>query len=344
MLQTTKETSNISHKVQEGDQYFFGHGKLLLTGEYFLLDGAKGVALPTKLGQSMNVRYEQSFNPKLYWKSYTSTGEVWFEAEFEFWQFNYVGENQSCPKVEMLQKILRQARVQNPHFLREGMNIFVETKLGFPLDWGLGSSSSLLYNIAQWAYVGPFELLEKTFGGSGYDIACARSEGPIYYESLESGPRWSPIYFRPSFIDNLFFIHLNKKKNSRDAIKYYKGLKLDNKKSLVEKISSISEKIINVETIDEFIALIDEHEDIVSKALAISKVKDKFFSDFEGSIKSLGAWGGDFILAVSKNDSYYVKNYFAGKGFQTVLSFDEMIFSPKKTTGIKVEKQNDLIQ
>ncbi len=96
-----------------------------------------------------------------------------------------------------LQDILRQARSQNVHFLRDEADTIVETKLEFPLNWGLGSSSTLIYNIAQWAYVSPFELSSKTFGGSGYDIACAQSMGPIIYSSTTKGPVWKSVTFSP---------------------------------------------------------------------------------------------------------------------------------------------------
>ena len=35
----------------------------------------------------------------------------------------------------------------------------------------------------------------------------------------------------------------------------------------------------------------------MSKLTSKEKIKDKLFNDFDGEIKSLGAWGGDFILA-----------------------------------------------
>ena len=35
---------------------FYSHGKLLLTAEYVVLDGAKALALPTKYGQSLTVK------------------------------------------------------------------------------------------------------------------------------------------------------------------------------------------------------------------------------------------------------------------------------------------------
>ena len=107
------------------DQFFFGHGKLLLSGEYFILDGAIGLALPTQAGQSMGISYSQSFDPKLIWRSYDAEGKLWFESSFEFWHFNCLNEN---PRFEslVLQKILRSARRQNKHFLREENEVLVK--------------------------------------------------------------------------------------------------------------------------------------------------------------------------------------------------------------------------
>ena len=48
---------------------------------------------------------------------------------------------------------------------------------------------------------------------------------------------------------------------------------------------------------------------------------EKFFKDYSGEIKSLGAWGGDFILAAGPSSSI---EYFQNKGFKTILSYNEM--------------------
>ena len=69
----------------------------------------------------------------------------------------------------------------------------------------------------------------------------------------------------------------------------------------------------------------DKHEDLVAKHTGFEKVKDKLFSDYHGSIKSLGAWGGDFVLATSTKSEAETKAYFADKGHATVLTYDEMI-------------------
>jgi hypothetical protein len=51
-------------------------------------------------------------------------------------------------------------------------------------------------------------------------------------------------------------------------------------------------------------------------------VKEALFPDFKGVLKSLGAWGGDFILAISKENP---KDYFASKGYETIIPYSEMI-------------------
>jgi mevalonate kinase len=307
------------------EQFYYGHGKLLLTGEYFILDGAHSVALPTNLGQTLSVKYNRSSDPKLYWKSFDSTGKCWFEASYDLWRFNCLDND--CEEASTLTNILRAAREQNVHFLRDEVDVVVETRLEFPLGWGLGSSSTLIYNIAQWAYVSPFDLLEKTFGGSGYDIACAQSVGPITYEVKAQGPRWEAVEFNPHFRNQIYFVYLNQKQNTRESISRYKDLVTNNdfKLDMCSKIDTISEKILSCIDFKEFEELIFEHESIISNALDLPRMKDKEFSDFWGSVKSLGAWGGDFVMVTSNKDPLETKEYFKKKGFEQILSFDELI-------------------
>jgi len=306
----------------EGDYIYYGHGKILLSGEYFVLDGAQGLALPTFPGQRLRVRYSPSYDPCLTWKSYDEQGEIWFEGKFEFWKFACKQAN--LPDVgKKIQQILKQVRRQNPHFLRDGVDVLVETFLDFPRDWGLGSSSTLLYNIAQWAYIGPFELSSQTFGGSGYDIACAGSEGPILFQKTSKGPAWSPVTFWPSFHSNLFFVHQGKKAETAKAIELYKELKL-NKEKYIDRITKISNDMLQAKTLEEFEALMYAHEEIVSRAIDSPPVKLAYFSDYQGEIKSLGAWGGDFLL-VSSRDCEYSRQYFKEKGLEVFIPFEKMI-------------------
>lgn len=325
------------------EQYFYGHGKLLLTGEYFVLDGAKSIALPTKLGQKMHVKHRPSNDPKLYWKSFDINNNCWLETSFELWRFNCLDEKSEKEEIKILQAILRQARKQNIHFLREESDIYVETVLEFPLSWGLGSSSTLVYNIAQWAYISPFELQSKTFKGSGYDIACAQSMGPISYQVQSRGPHWETLSFSPTFKNQLYFVYLNKKQNSRDGIQQYRNTEIEKKQDIIDKLNSITEKLVNSIDLSEFEQNLFEHENVISQTLNLPRAYDTYFSDYWGAIKSLGAWGGDFVLATSNRSIEETKSYFKTRGFDTVLGFDELILQNfQKLGGHDSDRSNPL--
>lgn len=308
------------------DQYFYGHGKLLLSGEYFVLDGAEALALPTTVGQSMKVKYRQSYQPVLHWKSVDHTGKTWFEATYEFWHFNAIRPTNNETE-KFVQSALKAVRLQNPHFLRDDVDVFVETKIEFPLEWGLGSSSSFIYNVAQWAYVSPFELLKKTIGGSGYDIACAQAMGPIKYQRYEGKPQWGACSFNPSFKDSIYFVYLGQKQNSYKEVAKYHEMEIENKNQVISEITQLTREMINAGDITTFNKVIRAHEEVTSHALKYKKVKDLHFPDFWGEVKSLGAWGGDFAMVTSERSPTETREYFESKGFTTVIPFHEIIYS-----------------
>ncbi len=327
------------------EQFFHGHGKLLLSGEYFILDGAKSLALPTSVGQTMTVKYKRSNDPKMTWKSYDTTGKCWFEATLELWQFE-LQDNQT-EEAKMLQTILRQARKQNVHFLRDEQDVIVETRLEFPRTWGLGSSSTLIYTIAQWAYISPFELQAKTFGGSGYDIACAQAMGPMSYEIKNSGPRWESVSFNPIFTKNIYFIYLNRKQNTRESIERYRSLNESNGEKIQElsqRISEITDQILNSIDLKEFEQLVFEHENIISKVIDMPRIQDQYFSDYWGSVKSLGGWGGDFAMVTSYKSAEETKAYFSKRGYETFLSYGELICQSSNVSNISNPNENSIIE
>ncbi|HLT22164.1 MAG TPA: GYDIA family GHMP kinase [Bacteriovoracaceae bacterium] len=310
------------------DQYFYGHGKLLLTGEYFVMEGAQALALPTTVGQSMKVKYRQSYQPVLNWKSFDHTGKIWFESDLEFWHFRPIKESDNeDEKVLFLRDVLKACRLQNPHFLRDDLDIFVETRIEFPLGWGLGSSSTFLYNIAQWAYVSPFELLKKTLGGSGYDIACAQAIGPIIFQNNDHKPQWESCDFNPMFKDQLYFVYLGKKQSSKLEVQKFHKMNIPGKSLIADEISLITKEMISTNDLRTFNKLLVAHEDIIATTLNYQKVKDIHFSDYWGEVKSLGAWGGDFILVTSDRDPKETREYFNNKGFDTLIAYDEIVRS-----------------
>ncbi len=305
---------------------FHSNGKLLLTGEYYVLEGAKALAIPTKLGQSLEVSHspiEGNETPILKWKSYDVEGNVWLNANFHVSDFNILSS--TGDGTERLQQILQQVRKQNPNFLQNRQHTHVKTQLQFARNWGLGSSSTLISNIAQWAEIDAFELLENTFGGSGYDIACAQSDQAILYQKkpqLQS----QKIDFHPPFHDQLYFVHLNKKQNSRDAIRHFYEQEATPRQKNIEVMNGITEDMLKTKHLFDFEIFLQMHEQIIAKSLQLKMVKDLYFADYWGVVKSLGAWGGDFVLATSRLSEEKTLTYFQQKGFETILKWEEMVF------------------
>jgi len=295
---------------------YYSNGKLLLTGEYLVLDGALSLAVPTKFGQALTV--EPLDDSKIYWESLDEKDSIWFTDTLNL---PLTKTDQSNAIAKTLQEILKQAQLLNPKFLTNHEGFKVQTKLTFPTNWGLGSSSTLINNIANWAKVDAFELLQKTMGGSGYDIACAQNDSAILYQLKAQKPLVKPIDFSPSFKDQLYFVHLNKKQRSHKEVLRYQSIK-KGIASAVETVSEITDLVLNTTSIADFEMLIREHEKLLSSILQTPTIQELQFKDYFGQTKSLGAWGGDFILATGNDDT---PKYFKKKGFETVLLYDEMV-------------------
>ena len=292
---------------------FYSHGKLLLTAEYAVLDGAKALALPTKLGQSLEVKTIEQ--PKIKWKSFDHQNNLWFETNLTVTNFN---PSINTETAQRLAQIFRAIFDLNPKaFVSTGLEF--SSHLEFPQNWGLGSSSTLVNNLAQWANVDAFALLENTFGGSGYDIACAQNAQPIVYQRQNSTPLIKIVDFDPPFKDQLFFVHRNQKQNSREAIAAYDALKTTRGLDLTE-LNAITEALLVATTLEEFEVLISKHETLVGELIQHPPLKTTNFADYPGAIKSLGAWGGDFFLATRTNTQYFMD-----KGFNTILAFEEIL-------------------
>jgi hypothetical protein len=203
--------------------------------------------------------------------------------------------------------------------LTKSTGVIVETQLDFPKDWGLGSSSTLVNNVAQWANVNPFYIQQKVFGGSGYDIACAKKHNPITYQRIDQQPTVVDVAFAPPFHEHLFFVYMNQKQNSRTSIQnHYQGVSDEVRNAL----NALTKRFVKAQNASEFQTLMLAHESIISKLIGILPVQQTAFSDYEGVVKSLGAWGGDFILACGPKNS---KAYFTTKGYAVCIPYSELI-------------------
>lgn len=299
---------------------YYSNGKLLITGEYLVLDGATAFALPTKLGQNLIV--EDGANNEINWKSVDADGSIWFENVITFDEIKHRNPFEKESVRTTLIKILHETFLLNSDFINHSEGYFITTQLTFPRNWGLGTSSTLLNNIAQWAQINAFELLNNSFGGSGYDIACAQNDCPILYLLENEKPLVEKVIFEPKFSENLYFVYLNKKQSSKSAIASYHKNKNKNIEKSISKINKITQTVLHSKKLQEFAIAIEKHEVEMSKILETKTAKESFFPDFKGVIKSLGAWGGDFILVISKENP---SDYFVSKGYETVLTYKDLI-------------------
>ncbi len=296
---------------------FYSHGKLLITAEYAVLAGAKALAIPCKKGHHLNFQSENK-SKELSWDSYDFEGKKWFEVDFHLPSLEIMkSSDQNTAK--KLQKILIFATKENPFFLLEGGK--VKTYLEFNNLWGLGSSSSLIVNIALWAKINPFKLLNSSFGGSGYDVACGLADGPILYSKKQNNPKVKSISLSPIFFEKLYFVYLNKKADSQKAVQDFDLNKVN--PEIIKKLDNLTEEMSSTIDINKFENAMEEHEKIIGSMINKRPIKDVLFSNFTGSIKSLGAWGGDFIL-VTENKDRDTEKYFKEMGYNTVIPWKEM--------------------
>lgn len=300
---------------------FYSNGKLMISGEYFALFGAMVLAVPLRLGQSMKVQPADGNQKTLTWIA-KEKGKEWFREEFFDGGFQYKGPRTG--QSDYLQALLLAAGNCNPAFEAMAMNTMVVTNTRFPQEWGLGSSSALISNLASWAGVDPYKLHFLTSNGSGYDIACARSQTPIVYKynGKELPPFVQPVSFNPPFSGNLWFVYSGKKQSSAQSIGMIRQEAFSQKQA--GRITDISLKMIAESSLDMFMKLMRMHEQIVSEAIDKCPVQQERFDDFPGAVKSLGAWGGDFVLAATHLDELLVKQYFYSKGCSVVLNFQEL--------------------
>lgn len=345
MSHNNETIKKVGGKRDEASGSFWSRGKLLITGEYAVLYGAGGLALPLKKGQKLVWKEGNKGSGKgkdsektLEWVT-RMNGKKWFSAVFRGSDYFPVTAS-DWAKADFLRYIIFSASE-----LSDGRPLFgrVESLVDFDMEWGLGSSSSLISNIAFMFDVNPFALHFTVSKGSGYDVACARSDLPVIYRlsyQSENYPRGNstsahegifpvPVYrtvdFNPPFRDKLFFAYTGRKQDSAVSVnKFLSGTGLD--ANDIADITGISEEIINAGDIGEFNRLLKEHDRILSGVLDEMPVYESMFSGFPGYVKSLGAWGGDFIMVSWDGDVKELLDLLKQKGIDVVFPYDKLIY------------------
>ncbi|MFN9653564.1 MAG: GYDIA family GHMP kinase [Chitinophagales bacterium] len=278
------------------------NGKLLLTGEYFVLDGAKAIACPTSYGQTLTVKSSDIFS----WKSYDHLDHIWLEI---------TGNRLNTEIEKKLLDIL---------YSIDGFTFkdTYEIRMDFPRDWGLGSSSTLIALLADYFQINPFELNHKMFEGSGYDIACAFSKTPILYSNdNKHAPSIESIQISENIKPYCYFAYLNKKQDSREGIHLYKKIGR-NKSAFIQEISSITEELIKKQNLQDWIYLLGKHEEIISSSLSLPRAADTVLKGLPFFSKSLGAWGGDFVMILSDKSQEDIASQLKLININTIIYFD----------------------
>lgn len=298
---------------------YHSNGKLLLTGEYLVLQGAESIALPLNKGQTMAVKPIEG--EQIIWESYYN-GDKILEAIFSNKNLKKLQTNDD-EKADFIQQLLNKALEYIPALPRiPGYHI--KTTLDFPFEWGLGSSSTLITNLAEWLNINPFRLNRDITKGSGYDIACAKSNNPILYKIQDKYPEYHEIDLSPPFQDHLYFFYTGRKKSSLSEVQKFWDEEKDYS-HLFPEINAINHQIIQSKTLRVFENALINHEKIISSVLNKKTVQEEFFPDFKGVIKSLGAWGGDFVLVTWEGKESELKEYFNNHGMEIMFSWKGLV-------------------
>ncbi|WP_160137020.1 GYDIA family GHMP kinase [Chryseobacterium sp. c4a] len=295
----------------------FSPGKLMLTSEYFAIDGALVLAVPTKLGQEFFFEEKDDNQSLILWEA-LHQNKLWLKAviDYENWQ---ILETNIPSSAEFILKTLKNVQQLSTTKFKNDFSYHLTTNLQFPADYGLGSSSTLMNNLAEWADIDPFYLNTISLGGSGYDIAVAKEKSAILFQSKPE-IKYEKADFNPSFKNELIFIHLNQKQDSREGINLYKSK--NKSQELVDEFSEITKKILLCNELETFSELMMIHERKISDFIEIPAVKGKMFPDCPVFVKSLGAWGGDFVMSAKFGG---FKDYFWEKGFTTIFEWENLI-------------------
>jgi len=308
-------------KDNSSNKRFYSHAKLMISGEYLVLEGAEALAVPLSRGQELRV-VKSNQKPRLNWKTYVEEN-YWFEVNFSLPDLA-IGNSNDFPIAQNIRDILLEARNLNPDFLKPEFHYEVRSLVDFNINWGLGSSSSLIANISKWAEIDPFDLHFRTSNGSGYDIAASLSENPVLYNYKNGTPGFEQVDFLPEFHEHIYFAYLGRKQSSARAINEFRKSS-GNYSNDISEISKITRDLIKSKNVTDFNYLLSKHDKIISGIIKQRPVGDIRFPDFNGYVKALGAWGGDFAMFISPNPKEYVISYFRRKDLKHWFRYSDLV-------------------
>lgn len=292
---------------------FSASGKLMLFGEYLVLKGVSCLAIPLKFGQRLEIISHSEEG--LRWESYEED-QSWFTIHFT--KDLAIIHTTDPKKAGIVQRLLNFILQENPTLKID--NLLFKFNINFERKFGFGTSSTLISLLSEWSEVNAYDLLQQSFGGSGYDVAGAKAESAYFYtmdNRLEG--YWK---FPKAISKNLLFVYLGEKQSSDQEVTRFNTKEITNKQ--IYFMEFIMQAVFECKEIEEWEDLMEKSEDFLSKILDLPKVKELKFKEYPYSIKSLGAWGGDFVMASCRNLEKS-KQYFKDKGYAPIYSYDELI-------------------
>ena len=292
---------------------YYASGKLLLFGEYLVLKGAKSLSVPLKYGQKMRVKKVDS--KEINWVSRVLEKD-WFTLNLTK-ELDLIKTTDGQIAATLIH-LLNMVKNEKPALFSEGFEVQLEAD--FPLEWGFGSSSTLVSLLSQWSGTDPFFLLKNSFGGSGYDVACATAQSPIVFESGKN--TCEIVELSEKVTSKLLFIYSGKKQKSKNEVLRFEQLGVSEEQ--INQMNEFVSSFIACGEIENAEMIIRQSEELLSGILDLEPIKNSTFSDYRYGIKSLGAWGGDFFLATYR-DEEEAKNYFRKRGYGIQFNYDQII-------------------
>ena len=271
----------------------------MLAGEYAVLYGVEALALPVKAGQWLHV-WEMPAKgvSKMVWQSKEHDGSVWFDCRIDT-DIMHVSETTDKGIADTLLQLLYLLKEQKPDlFLHK--NIRIETECEFNRSFGLGSSSTLVCNLAKWSGVNAHILQEHAFGGSGYDVAVGNLGRPLVYWRESNQPNWSAWQLPPELTREWYLVFPGQKQNSRESLTGVKSQldKISTDVALLQQMNACIQAIKSPRSLPMLEAMLEMWQALLSQRLELPRPYDDLgLSPVKGGLcKYLGAWGGDVLL------------------------------------------------
>ena len=134
-----------------------------------MLDGALALAVPTRLGQDFYSEEEKDGASMVFWEA-LHENKPWLSIQIDYKNWKIIQTNLPESSAFIL-KVLQNVQKLSTEKFHSDSTYKITTNLQFPANHGLGSSSTLMNNLAEWSHIDAFLLNELSLGGSGYDIA-----------------------------------------------------------------------------------------------------------------------------------------------------------------------------